>query len=101
MTYSRDQLAIWYWDMEQKEKHREAFEVAEGMAKLLSAIDDEKNRNRFMLELRDLLKGYGICPVGSPFYESYDEDDGKYVLNGKLEILENIRLKCDIDKTID
>ena len=97
MTYSRDQLAIWYWSMEQKEKHRQAMDVLEGIRKLVYAVRLSSEK-KFLRDLLIFLEEWGIRPQDSPFYSSYDEDDGKYVLSGKVKALEKIRLECDIDE---
>lgn len=97
MTYSRDQLAIWYWHIQQKEKHRQAVDVLEGMSKLVYAVNPSSEK-QFLIDLEKLLRKYGIHPQLSPFYSSYNEDDGKYVLSGKVKALEKIKQECDIDK---
>ena len=97
MTYSRDQLAIWYWSMEQKEKHRQAMDVLEGIEKLVYAVRLSSEK-KFLRDLEKLLKEYDILPQRSPFYSSYDEDEGKYVLSGKVKALEKIKQECDIDE---
>lgn len=95
MIYSRDLLALWYWNCVQKQNHQEALVVMKAIDDLCCAISSRKKRERFLKVLKKYLFKYGICPQTYDFCETFG-DDYMFILNGKVKILEEIKRDCNL-----
>jgi hypothetical protein len=86
--YSKDQLAVWYYNETLKNKSSNALTVLESFNKIVLEAKEEKE---FKKELEVLLRKYGLSPM-------FMYDEKMLVLNGDLDFLETVRKKCGLDE---
>jgi hypothetical protein len=88
--YSKDQLAVWYYNETLKNKSAKALEIFESYNKIISEVRGS-SVTPFTKEFEELLRKYGVLP-------SFVYGKKMILLNGDLDFLENVRKKCGLDE---
>jgi hypothetical protein len=97
--YSKDQLAVWYYNETLKNKSAKALEIFESYNKIISEVRSS-SVTPFTKEFEELLRKYGVLPY-SFINSSTAYGEKMLLLNGDLDFLETVRKKCGLDEDGD
>lgn len=88
--YSKEQLAVWYYQETLKNKEHQAMAIHKAMCEIMLEVQNSK-KYIFQKEFSALLRKYGILPT--LLYE-----DRRLLLNREEKTLNTIRNRCELDK---